>query len=53
MYGIIQNEGFKHLESCITDVQNLESMVTVCISDFESGDLTKYIQGVQEIIMVV
>jgi len=53
LYGFVQDENLKNIENCLTDVQNLEAMAKVAISDFQAGGLQSYIKAVKEIHSII
>jgi len=53
LYGFVQDENLKNIDTCITDAQNLEAMVKVAISDFQEGGLQSYIKAVKEIHAII
>lgn len=53
LVGLVKDENLQNLDNCITDVQNLETMAKVAISDFQSGGLQNYIKAVKEIHSII
>lgn len=53
LYGLVKDENLKNIDTCITDMENLEALLKVAISDFEDGSFTSYIAAVKEIGLVI
>ena len=53
MYGVIQADDLKEIETCLTDGEALEVEVTNAISDIQKGDIPDIVKGIQEMGQVV